>query len=273
MNKKIILAFLIATSSLLMSVGVAHADESLSPIPKISNEWTFDVTPYVWAPNISSTLNYKGQYLNTADVSMNNVISNLKSGGMITGEAHYGSWGVMADLVSATLQKTGTTSVTPAPGYNFKLAMKPTIQQTILTGAATYNLLNNQNANVDGLLGVRWISITATLNLALDGTNYSLSDYKTVSTVDPIVGFKGRYRIADSTWYVPFYADIGSGGGTTNLTWQALAGVGKTFEKWVDVALVYRGLYYDMSSSKTNGAGLLQKTTFQGPQLSATFHF
>ncbi|WP_216859633.1 hypothetical protein [Polynucleobacter sp. UB-Tiil-W10] len=273
MNKKILLASLIATSSILMSVGVARADESLSPIPKISNEWTIDVTPYVWAPNISSTLNYKGQYLNTADVSMNDVISNLKSGGMIAGEAHYGSWGVMADLVSATLQKTGTTSVTPASGYNFRLAMKPTVQQTILTGAATYNLLNNQNANVDGLLGVRWISITATLNLALDGTNYSLSDSKTVSTVDPIVGFKGRYRIADSTWYVPFYADIGSGGGTTNLTWQAMAGVGKTFEKWVDVALVYRSLYYDMSSSKTNGAGLLQKTTFQGPQLSATFHF
>ncbi len=272
MNKKILTAFLSATVA-MTSVSLAHADEALTPIPKISNEWTVDVTPYVWLPSISSTLNYKGQYLNTADVNMSNIISNLKSGGMISGEAHYGSWGIMADLVSATLQKTGTTSFTPAPGYNFKLAMKPTVQQTLLTGAATYNLVNNQDTSVDGLLGVRWISMTATLNLALDGTNYSLSDSKTVSTVDPIVGFKGRYRIAGSTWYIPFYADIGSGGGTTNLTWQAMAGVGKTIEKWVDVSLVYRGLYYDMSSSKTNGAGLLQKTTFQGPQLSATFHF
>jgi hypothetical protein len=151
--------------------------------------------------------------------------------------------------------------------------MKPTIQQTILTGTATYNLVNNQDASVDGLVGARWISVTATLNLALNGTNYSLSDSKTVSTVDPIVGFKGRYRIAGSTWYVPFYGDIGSGGGTTNVTWQAMAGIGKTIEKWLDVSLIYRGLYYDMDSSKTNGAGLLQKTTFQGPQLSATFHF
>jgi hypothetical protein len=94
-----------------------------------------------------------------------------------------------------------------------------------------------------------------------------------MSTADPIVGFKGRYRIVDSTWYVPFYADIGSGGGTTNVTWQAMLGIGKTIEKWVDIALVYRGLYYDMDSSKTNGQGLLQKTTFQGPQLSATFKF
>lgn len=272
MNKKI-LAGLITASALLVSVSGVHAQEQLSPIPKISNEWTVDVTPYVWLPTISSTLNYKGQYLNTADVSMSDLISNLKSGGMIAGEARYGKWGMMADVVSATLQKTSTVPVTPAPGYNFRVAMKPTIQQTILTGAATYNLLTNQDATVDGLLGVRWISVTATLNLALDGTNYSLSDSKTVSTVDPIVGFKGRYRIAGSTWYVPFYGDIGSGGGTTNVTWQAMAGIGKTIEKWVDVSLVYRGLYYDMDSSKTNGAGLLQKTTFQGPQLSATFHF
>jgi hypothetical protein len=270
---KKILPVLLSVSAILSAVSIAHADEVLTPIPKISNEWTFDVTPYVWLPSISSTLSYKDRYLTTADASMNNIVSNLKSGGMIAGEARYGSWGVMADMVSATLQKTGTTSVTPAPGYNFRVAMKPTVQQTILTGAATYNLVNNQDTSLDGLLGVRWISATATMNLALDGTNYSLSDSKTVSTVDPIVGFKGRYRIAGSTWYIPFYADIGSGGGTTNVTWQAMAGVGKTIEKWVDVSLVYRGLYYDMDSSKTNGAGLLQKTTFQGPQLSATFHF
>ena len=272
MNKKIF-ASLFFSSAFIASLGLAHADEKLTPIPKIANEWSVDVTPYLWAPSISSTLSYKGQYLNTADVSMNNIVSNLKSGGMIAGEAHYGSWGIMADLVSATLQKTGTVPVTPAPGYNFRVALKPTVQQTMLTGAATYNLLNNQEATVDGLIGARWIGMTATLNLAVDGTNYSLSDSKSMNTTDPIVGFKGRYRIAGSTWYVPFYADIGGGGGTTNMTWQAMAGVGKTIEKWVDVSLIYRGLYYDMDSSKTNGQGLLQKTTFKGPQLSATFHF
>lgn len=272
MNKKIATPFLVAFISFVL-LGTAQAQEALTPIPKISNEWQFEVTPYLWAPSISSTLNYKGQYINTADLNANNIISNLKSGAMIAGEARYGNWGIMADMVTSTLQKSGTTSVNPASGQPFRLAYKPTLQETILTGAATYNLLNNQNATVDGLVGVRWIGLTATLNLAPDGTNYSLSDSKTMSTADPIIGFKGRYRIANSTWYVPFYADIGGGGGTTNMTWQAMAGIGKTIEKWVDVALVYRGLYYDMSSSKTNGQGLLQKTTFQGPQLSATFRF
>jgi hypothetical protein len=273
MAKKIFSLFLALCASLFL-VELAYADEVLTPIPKIANEWSFELTPYLWAPGINSSLNYKGQYLKSADLSMNNIVSNLKSGGMISGEVHYGNWGVMADVVSATLQKTGNTSVTPEAPYTYKIATKATLQQTILTGAATYNLLNNQDANVDGLLGVRWIGVTATLNVAVDGVSPPLNgDAKTMSTADPIVGLKGRYCIANSSWYVPFYADIGSGGGTTNVTWQAMLGIGKTIDKGIDVSLIYRGLYYDMDSSKTNGQGLLQKTTFQGPQLSATFRF
>jgi len=272
MNKKIVVPLLVAFMS-LTCLSAARAEEALTPIPKISNEWQFELTPYLWLPSINSTLSYKGQYIATADLSMSNIISNLKSGGMISGEARYGNWGILADMVTATLQKTSTTPVTPQPGYTYKIATKATLQETILTGAATYNLINNHNATFDGLLGVRWVGMTATLNLAADGTSYALTDSKAMSTADPIVGFKGRYRIANSSWYVPFYADIGGGGGTTNMTWQAMAGVGKTIEKWIDVSLIYRGLYYDMSSSKTNGQGLLQKTTFQGPQLSATFRF
>jgi hypothetical protein len=116
---------------------------------------------------------------------------------------------------------------------------------------------------MDALLGVRAIYATATLNVSGVGTAS-----KTTSTVDPIVGAKGRYRIADSTWYVPFYGDIGSGGGTTNLTWQAMAGVGKTFGKLIDASLTYRALYYDMKEG-----GVLQKTTMLGPQVAVTFKF
>jgi len=272
MNKKIVAPLIVAFTAFAF-LSAAQAEEALTPIPKISNDWQFELTPYLWAPTISSTLSYKDQYVNTANLSMSNVISNLKSGAMIAGEARYGNWGIMADMVTATLQKTSNTPVTPQPGYTFTVANKATLQETILTGAATFNLLNSQDATLDALAGIRWIGMTASLNLVVDGTSYSLSDSKTMSTADPIAGFKGRYRIANSTWYVPFYADFGGGGGTTNITWQAMAGIGKTIEKWIDVSLIYRGLYYDMSSSKTNGQGLLQKTTFQGPQLSATFRF
>jgi hypothetical protein len=273
MNKKIFAAFLSA-SAILTYVGVAHADEVSSPLPKISDEWRFEVTPYIWGAGISSTLFYNDRYLNTAKLSTSNVLGDLKSGGMIAAEAHYGNWGIMGDLVSATLQTTGSnTLIDPKgkfAGTSIHAADKVTMQQNIITGAATYTVLNNQSIYLDGLVGVRGIMATATvsLNLSADGLSAGTVDSKSVSTADPIVGFKGRYRIADSTWYVPFYADIGGGGGTTNMTWQGMIGVGKTFEKWVDASLAYRTMYYDMK-----GDGLLQKTTFKGPQLAVTFKF
>lgn len=257
---------------LFSCAGIAQAAEDLSPIPKVADEWRFELTPYLWGSGVKSTLNFDNRYVKTADLSTSNVLSNLKTGAMIAGEAHYGSWGVMADFVSATLQKSGEIPVTIPTrkdgDVRAKIGNTGTLQNTIFTAAVTYTALNNKDAYVDGLLGFRTISSTASLGLNVVGTPVTLNSAQTTTTTDPIVGLKGRYRIADSTWYVPFYGDIGSGGGTTNLTWQAMLGVGKTFAKWVDVSLTYRTLYYDM-----NGGGLLQKTTFQGPQLAATFNF
>ena len=260
------LASILSASVLLTTASFAHADQGLSPLPKIADEWRFEVTPYLWGAGVTSSLFYNDRYLNTAKLSTSNVLGDLKSGGMITAEAHYGKWGIFGDLVSATLQTTSNSNVTvkpPALGgavVPVNVADKVTLQQNMITGAATYTVLSNQNVYLDGLLGARGIMATATVSADLSAFGYSRGfvDSKSISTLDPIVGFKGRYRIADSTWYIPFYADIGGGGGTTNMTWQGILGVGKTFEKWVDVSLAYRTMYYDMK-----GDGLLQKTTFK----------
>ncbi|MBU3620892.1 hypothetical protein [Polynucleobacter sp. CS-Odin-A6] len=269
MISKVFKAILVSAIGLLVSSAYAQSDGS--PIPKVSEQWRFEVTPYLWSPGISSTLFFNDKYLTTASLSSSDVLGNLKTGGMIAAEAHYGNWGIMGDLVSATLQQNQTISTTVPTAQGAvpaKFATTATLQQTILTGAATYTVINNQDAYFDGLVGARSIGMTATLGLVLDGTSLRASDSKSTSTVDPIVGFKGRYRLANSSWYIPVYADIGGGGGTTNMTWQGMIGVGKTFDKWIDVSLAYRALYYDMNSN-----GLLQKTTMKGPQLAATFNF
>lgn len=249
---------LVGIFSLTLLITNADAAEDLSPIPQVSDQWRFEVTPYLWAPAIKGTLGLDSGLAKSADFTSSDVVSNLKSGAMTSAEAHQGRWGVMGDVVSATLQKTGAI-----PNTGDTVGDKITLQQTILTGVATYTVANTKDAYVDALLGARAIYATATLNVSEYGTAS-----KTTSTVDPIVGAKGRYRIADSTWYVPFYGDIGSGGGTTNLTWQVMAGVGKTFNQLVDASLTYRALYYDMKDG-----GVLQKTTMFGPQVAVTFKF
>jgi hypothetical protein len=263
---------LIPTQAILAAVfcgafSLASANSEPSPIPKVSDEWRFEVTPYLWGTGIRGTVNLNNGLAKSADMSSSNVLDNLKSGGMIAAEAHKGKWGIMGDLISATLQNSGSVPVL-TPDGRATIGDKVTVQQTILTGAFTYTLANTKDAYVDALLGVRAIDITATLGLNVDGTRIQRSISKKTSTVDPIIGVKGRYRIADSTWYIPFYGDIGSGGGTTNLTWQAMAGIGKSFNKVVDASLTYRALYYDMKDG-----GVLQKTTMLGPQVAVTFKF
>ncbi len=66
-------------------------------------------------------------------------------------------------------------------------------------------------------------------------------------------------------WYVPYYADIGTG--DSDLTWQALAGIGYRFS-WGDIKLVYRYLSYDMDDDK-----LLKDLDLSGPALGVVFRF
>ena len=253
--------------ALTAPLALAQGSADASPIPKVSDEWRFEVTPYLWGTGIRGTVNLNDSAAKSADMSSGNVLSDLKSGGMIAAEAHKGNWGIMGDFISATLQNSGSIPVL-TPDGRATIGDKVTVQQTILTGAFSYTLANTKDAYVDALLGVRAIDVTATLGLNVDGTSIQRSISKKTATVDPIIGAKGRYRIADSSWYIPFYGDIGSGGGTTNVTWQAMAGIGKTFNKVVDASLTYRALYYDMKDG-----GVLQKTTMLGPQAAITFKF
>lgn len=270
MNKKILLAFFSA-SAILSSMGTVHADEAFSPIPQISNEWRFSVSPYGWLPQVNTTVSNGGAGSKNADISMNNVLSNLKSGVMIAGEVHYGKWGVITDFASATLQKSG--------GFNFKgdntiyrAGDKSTLQATLFNLAGTYTVLSNQDAYVDALVGVRWIGLTTSFDVALvaDPSVRSSASSSTPATYG-VVGVNSRYRIMGSNWYVPLYADVGTGGGPNHQTWQASTGVGVALSKMVDVSLTYRAIGFDIKSG--NNDSTLLKGLFHGPQIMGTFNF
>lgn len=253
-----------------------------SPIPEISNSWRFSITPYVWAVGVNGTVSTNDSVSKTTSLSPNNVISDLKGGAMIAGEVHKGSWGFGLDLLNANLGsqpgKTATGTLPNGVTVNADLSTRANLKDTAITMAGMYTLIDHSSIYMDGLAGARYISTTASVNANLNLTGTINGQYigakdivrypsMTTNTTDPIIGIKGRYRIPETPWYVPYYADIGSGGGTTNVTWQAMFGVGKAYD-WGDLTLGYRVLYYDMKSS-----GALQKMTFQGLNLGATFHF
>ncbi|MBU3612132.1 hypothetical protein [Polynucleobacter sp. MG-27-Goln-C1] len=269
MNKKILLAILSA-SALFASAGTTHAQEAFSPIPQVTDEWRFSVSPYGWIPQVNTTVSAGGAGSKNADISMNNLLSNLKSGAMIAGEAHYGKWGVLADFATATLQKSGSFNFKGDPAY--RAGDKSTLQASLFNLMGSYTVFNNQDAYVDALLGVRWVGLTTSYDVALQADpsvreNVSSAMHATYG----VVGFNSRYRILGSNWYVPLYADIGTAGGPNHQTWQASTGVGVALSKMVDLSLTYRAIGFEIKSG--NNDSTLLKGIFHGPQVMATFNF
>ena len=269
MNKKILSSLLLAFASLACA-NMAHADEAISPIPKVvADEWRVSVSPYAWLPTVNTTDSGGGPGSKNVDLSLNQIVSNLKSGVMIAGEVHYGKWGVSADLANAVVSKSSGFNYHGDPAYRF--GDKGTLQATLFNFMGSYTAFNNENAYVDALLGVRWISLTTTIDLNLVGTNQKISYGSPASGTYGVVGVNSRYRIMDSNWYVPFYADAGTAGGPNHFTWQASTGVGVALTKMIDVSLTYRAIGFDIKTGSNNQE--LIKGLFHGPQIMGTFNF
>ena len=269
MKNKTISSLLLVCAS-LACVNLAYADEAISPIPQVADEWRASVSPYGWLPAINTTRNNGGPGSKIADISMNQVLSNLKSGAMIAGDVHYGKWGVMADFATATLQQSNGFNFRGDPKY--RIVDKGTVQATLFNFVGTYNVLSNQDVYMDALAGVRWVGMTTTINLALNADpSIKLGASDPIKATYGIVGLNSRYRIMGSNWYIPFYADVGTGTGTNSATWQASTGVGVALSKMVDVSLTYRALGFEIKSGNDNTT--LIKGLFHGPQLMGTFNF
>lgn len=80
-----------------------------------------------------------------------------------------------------------------------------------------------------------------------------------------MVGVRGRVRIAESDFYVPFQFDIGSGAAVWS--WQAQVGIGYR-TRWADLSAGYRYLSFQDSRN-----AVLQTLSMGGPFLAATFGF
>ncbi len=88
------------------------------------------------------------------------------------------------------------------------------------------------------------------------------------TALDAVIGVKGKYAFANANrWSIPYYLDIGAG--DSDFTWQALTGISYQAANWVDVALTYRHMEWDLTSTD----GIIKNVNFDGPALGATFHF
>jgi len=247
-----------------------------------SDEWQFGVTPYLWLPSVSATLDFEPPD-NGGSTFDTDLLKHLRAAFFLNAEASKGEWGLLFDFVYCDFNKASsrvTNIVVPGFGVEIPINTGTTtgLSGSLLSLAGSHALVRSSSANFDLLAGVRYTHISASLDWSfapppvagpLGGTvgagGGTGSAETRVDLWDGIVGVRGRIKLADSAWFMPLYLDAGAG--TSKFTWQGIAGVGYGFG-WGDLLLAYRQLSFEQG-----GSGNVQRLTFSGPALGATFRF
>jgi hypothetical protein len=238
-----------------------------TPVPSLAERdhesWQWRATAYAWLPTLSgSTLLDLG---GGTEVSTDKILDALDFAFMGHLEVRKGRWGGFTDYIHLDFRED--QSAYPLP--NVRLDADMHLQGESWTLAGTYTLLDDPGLEMVGLAGVRYLSIDLQADWQASGSLGLIDSNGAVSTGpdywDAIIGVRGRAGVAQSKWFVPYYLDVGTG--DSELTWQAVAGLGYGFD-WGEVALLYRHLSHDFEPD-----AFIRDLEFSGPAIGVSFVF
>jgi hypothetical protein len=262
-----------------LSLGAAAALPLAAQAQAAADSWQFRASIYGYFPSVSGSSSFPtGGSGPTIDVDASDILDALKFTFMGTFEAQKGQWGVFTDLIYLDLGNTQTASRdftfgnagVPA-GVTANLSMD--LKAWVWTIAGLYSLSATPHNTTNLVFGARMVDLTETLDWGLNGNIGSIGLPGRGGRVelgqtnwDAIVGLKGLATLdAERRWVVPYYVDVGTG--QSKLTWQALAGVGYSFD-WATLTAAWRHLEYDFDSDKK-----LKDIRFSGPFVGLTFRW
>jgi len=244
-----------------------------------AEKWQFTATLYGWVPAIDQTVNFPGDQGSTdVHVGMSDVLSALKMTFQGSFDAHNGRWGIFNDLFYADLGGAKSRTRDFSVGNIGLPASTETdltldIKTLIWTVAGEYRIESDPAWTLDLLAGARMAQMKPTLDYSITGDLGPLvipgregSKQVDERVWDGIVGVKGRYTFGDGRkWYVPFYADVGTG--QSQLTWQIAGGIGYTAD-WGSVFATWRYLDYSFKSGNK-----LDDFSLNGPMVGVAFQW
>ncbi|WP_295582352.1 hypothetical protein [uncultured Lamprocystis sp.] len=267
----------------VLLAGSLVAIPAAAAVDPFDGAWHFNLTPYVWLPNINADLNYdlrpraaalfrSGATQLSTEIGPNDYLSNLQFALMLSGEARKGLWSVYTDIIYLDLgnQDSRIRTVRGLRGEsltNVAHQAETSLDGTVWTLGGGYTLAHGAWGHVDLLAGFRYLGLDTEFKWQLAGS-YGLLDRtgkvsKNREDWVGLVGAKGEILFGDTRWFMPYYLDVGTG--SSSWTWQALVGVGYRFE-WGDATLALRSLSYDFDEDDSN-------LRFTGPALGVTFRW
>lgn len=242
------------------------------------DSWVFGAGIYGWLPDISGRTSFPDGSGGDFTVSVGDILDNLEFTFQGMFDARKGNWGLFTDVVYLDLGKSeqafreGTIGGTPIPA-DVTASVRFDMKSLIWTAAGYYRMLDREGAFFDVLAGLRYADIEQSLSWSLTGNigQLPLPGREGGATLAPdfwdfVIGLRGRGVLGQNgTWFIPYYADIGTG--DSDLTAQAFAGIGYAFS-WGEVVAVWRYLEYDPPSDTP-----IQEIDFSGPLVGVAFRW
>ena len=242
------------------------------------DEWQFGAFLYGWYPSVGGKVTFPNGQSSDISVDASDIINNTKMAALGSFEVRKGSWGMFTDVMYLDLGgfKSANRSITiggiglPADA---SASANLDLKVTFWTVAATYRVVEAQDAALDLFAGARLFDAKEELNWTLNGNiaQFPLPGRAGTQSVknhvtDGVVGLKGRVALGkDLKWFIPYYGDIGAG--DSKVTWQAMAGLGYAFT-WGEIMGGYRYLDYQFKSQSK-----IDNLNFDGPMLGVAFRW
>jgi len=241
----------------------------------VSNDWQFQVTPYLWTLALKGDVTVKGVKASPS-VTFREILDNLNYALMAVADARKGRIGVFVNGVYADLEDTDNDV---GPGLRVRAEA-----QAAIAGAGAYYRLGPWNLDaeagasgpkvvVDPYVGARYTYLNAELKFRRIGRQIGADKH----WVDPIVGVRTLWELTPK-WNINVLGDVGGFGvsGKSDFSWQAAGLMGYRFGLFGDddanVLAGYRALYQNYRDG--NGRDEFQwDMTLHGPVLGLAITF
>ena len=221
--------------------------------------WSFRASPYAWVTAIEGDTGLGGLTA-PVDISMGDTLDNLDFAYMGIFEASRGPWTLGLDVVYGQTSNDFEAGGRLVDSFSFEQ------KQWLLTPFVAYRAVQTERYHMDVFAGARITVLQSdlTANLSAGG---SVSTSADTDWVDPIIGIRGQGDLSENLFF-RYNGDIGGFGASSDLVWQAFAGLGYRLHSNFSLVAGYRGMGVDYD----NGRFMLDTVT-HGPVIGLDVRF
>ncbi|MBL8575666.1 MAG: hypothetical protein JNK47_00445 [Mesorhizobium sp.] len=264
---KLTVSLLIGGLLAALEPGAARAADAQENVVQPVNEWRFAIAPYFWAAGMNGDVGLFGREPVPLDMSFGDIFDDLRFGGMLVAEAHNGTWGLFGDLIYAKTESDTTITRTVAA---VPTSLSATLETSSFTGTlmGEYRIYGSGTVSLDVMAGARIWSVDNDINAVVAASGVPVAEWSGsdgATWVDPMIGLKARFETA-TPWFFNAWGMMGTG--SSDISWDVLAGAGYQWTDKVSLVAGYRALGVDY-----NDDGFVYDMVQHGPYTGLIFGF